>query len=362
MVFKIADDNGLLLLDLKDLRAMLQYVGENAKSFTTEYGNVSSASIGAIQRNLLAAGDQGGDVFFGEPMLDIADLMQTTPTAGRGQHPRRGQADGELAQALRHLPPVDAVRAVRALPEVGDPEKPKLVFFFDEAHLLFDDAPKALVEKVEQVVRLIRSKGVGVYFITQNPIDVPGADPRPAGQPRAARAARLHPARPEGGVGEALVSLLDAKGRPSVTERVYVLPPGSRIGPIVEAERAALLQNSLVAGVYEKALDRQSAYEMLKGQAAAPSGKAGSGMADEGGAVFRQQPTSPQVEPEGGGVMDGLKDVLFGSTGPRGGRREGLAETAAKSALRSIGSSVGREIVRGVLGSLLGGGSSRRRR
>ncbi len=384
MVFKIADDQGLLLLDLKDLRAMLQHVGDNASTFTTEYGNVSAASIGAIQRGLLQIETQGGDRFFGEPMLNIADFMQTEGS--------KGVVNILAADQLMNAPQLYATfllwmlsELFETLPEVGDLDRPKLVFFFDEAHLLFADAPAALVQRIELVVRLVRSKGVGVYFVTQNPLDIPDSVLGQLGNrvqhalraftPRDQKAVKsaaetmrpkdgldIAAAITELGVGEALVSLLDAKGRPSVTERVYVLPPGSRIGPIVETERAALLQNSLVAGVYEKALDRQSAYEMLKGQSAAPSGKAGSGMADEGGAVFRQQPSPPQAEPEGGGVMDGLKDVLFGSTGPRGGRREGLAETAAKSALRSIGSSVGREIVRGVLGSLLGGGSSRRRR
>jgi uncharacterized protein len=387
LVFKIADDNGLLLLDLKDLRAMLQHVGDNASQFTTEYGNVSAASIGAIQRGLLAIETQGGDQFFGEPMLNIADFMQTEGG--------RGVVNILAADRLMTAPQLYATfllwmlsELFETLPEVGDLDKPKLVFFFDEAHLLFADAPAALVQRIELVVRLVRSKGVGVYFVTQNPLDIPDTVLGQLGNrvqhalraftPRDQKAVKsaaetmrpkegldIQAAITELGVGEALVSLLDAKGRPSITERVYVLPPGSRIGPVSEAERAALLQNSLVAGVYEKAVDRQSAYEMLKGQAAAATAAPADGsMAGEAGQVFKQggaQAPAP-AEEAGGGLMDGLKDVLFGSTGPRGGRREGLAETAAKSALRSIGSSVGREIVRGVLGGLLGGGSSRRRR
>jgi DNA helicase HerA-like ATPase len=388
MVFKIADDHGLLLLDLKDLRAMLQHVGDNASQFTTEYGNVSAASVGAIQRGLLQIEAQGGDQFFGEPMLNIADFMQTDG----GQ----GVINILAADQLMNAPRLYATfllwmlsELFETLPEVGDLDKPKLVFFFDEAHLLFKDAPAALIERIELVVRLVRSKGVGVYFVTQNPLDIPDTVLGQLGNrvqhalraftPRDQKAVKsaaetmrpkdgldIQAAITELGVGEALVSLLDAKGRPSVTERVFVLPPGSRIGPVSEAERQALIAGSLVAGVYEKQLDRQSAYEMLKGQAAgAAPGSApnGGGLAGEAGGVFTKPiPGAPAPAPaEGSSMMDGLKDVLFGSTGPRGGRREGLAEAAAKSAIRTIGSSVGREIVRGVLGSLLGGGAKRRR-
>ncbi|BAL97194.1 helicase HerA-like C-terminal domain-containing protein [Rubrivivax gelatinosus] len=369
LVFKIADDQGLALLDMKDLRAMLQHVGENAREFTTEYGNVSSASIGAIQRGLLQIEEQGGDRFFGEPMLAIDDFMQTVD----GQ----GVVNILAADKLLNAPRLYATfllwmlsELFEALPEVGDLDKPKLVFFFDEAHLLFKDAPAVLVERIELVVRLVRSKGVGVYFVTQNPLDVPETVLAQLGNrvqhalrafsPRdlkavkaAAETMRANPklgdlttAITELGVGEALVSFLDAKGRPCVTERVFVLPPGSRIGPVTPAERQALIAGSLVAGVYEKTVDRESAYERLRGRAtAAPAGGAPGGAAPAGDA--------------GGGLMDGLKDVLFGSTGPRGGKREGLAEAAARSAMRSIGSAVGRELIRGVLGSLVGG--SRRR-
>ncbi|MFY8116260.1 MAG: helicase HerA-like domain-containing protein [Roseateles sp.] len=375
LVFKIADDSGMLLLDLKDLRAMLQHVGDNASQYTTEYGNVSAASIGAIQRGLLQVEEQGGDKFFGEPMLNIADFMQTEGGLG--------VVNILAADKLLAAPRLYATfllwmlsELFETLPEVGDLDKPKLVFFFDEAHLLFKDAPAALVERIELVVRLVRSKGVGVYFVTQNPLDIPDAVLgqlgnrvqhalrafTPRDQKAVKAAAETMRAKPgldiasaitELAVGEALVSLLDEKGRPSVTERVFVLPPGSRIGPITPEQRAALLKNSLVAGIYDQAVDRESAYEQLRGRAA---GAAAAGSAGTGGPAGQAE--------AGGGMLDGLKDVLFGSTGPRGGRREGLAEAAAKSALRSMGTTVGREIIRGVLGSLLGGGagSSKRRR
>ncbi len=385
MVFKIADDNGLLLLDLKDLRAMLQHVGDNASQFTTQYGNVSAASIGAIQRGLLQIEAQGGDKFFGEPMLNIADFMQTESGLG--------VVNILAADKLMNAPRLYATfllwmlsELFETLPEVGDLEKPKLVFFFDEAHLLFKDAPDALIERIELVVRLVRSKGVGVYFVTQNPLDIPDAVLgqlgnrvqhalrafTPRDQKAVKSAADTMRAKPgldiaaaitELAVGEALVSLLDEKGRPSVTERVFVLPPGSQIGPISPAQRQALMQNSLVAGVYEKVLDRESAYEKLNGRAAAVAPTpAGGGIAAEAGSVFRGGPAAPAPAGEGGGMLDGLKDAIFGTTGPRGGRHPGLAEAAAKSAVRSIGSAVGRELIRGVLGSLLGGSSNGRRR
>jgi uncharacterized protein len=366
LVFKIADDNGLALLDLKDLRAMLQFCGDNAKQFTTEYGNISAASVGAIQRGLMQIGEQGGDKFFGEPMLDIADFMQTD----KG----KGVVNILAADKLLTSPRLYATfllwmlsELFETLPEVGDLDKPKMAFFFDEAHLLFNDAPKVLLERIELVVRLVRSKGVGVYFVTQNPLDIPDSVLGQLGNrvqhalraftPRdqkavqsAASTMRANPkldvqaAITELGVGEALVSFLDEKGRPSITERVYVLPPGSRIGPIDAAERKALIAGSLVAGTYEKEVDRESAYEKLKQRSEA---------AAETAAV------ATKAESSGGGMMGGLKDILFGSTGPRGGKRDGLAEMAAKSAVRTVGSAVGREIVRGVLGGLLGGGRRR---
>ncbi len=365
LVFKVADDNGLLLLDLKDLRTMLAYVGDNAKQFTTEYGNVSSASIGAIQRGLLALESQGGERIFGEPMLNIADLIQTD----RG----RGVVNILAADRLMQSPKLYATLLLwllaelfENLPEAGDLDKPKLVFFFDEAHLLFNDAPDALVEKIEQVVRLIRSKGVGVYFVTQNPADVPDKVLSQLGNrvqhalrafsPRdqkavkaAAETMRDNPdldeatAITELGVGEALVSLLDAKGRPGVVERAFIVPPQGQIGPITDAQRRQLIQTSLVAGVYDKVVDRESAHEILKARAEqAAQAAAVQEEAKLQAKVAAQQPAA------GGGV---LGDILGG----RGGRREGAVEALAKSAARSIGSQVGRAIIRGVLGSIFGG-------
>ncbi len=378
LVFKIADDNGLLLLDLKDLRAMVQHVGENAKTFTTEYGNVSAASIGAIQRGLLTLEEQGGDVFFGEPMLDINDLMQTD--AGKGV------VNVLAADKLMTSPRLYSTfllwllsELFEQLPEVGDMDKPKLVFFFDEAHLLFNEAPPALLEKIEQVVRLIRSKGVGVYFVTQNPLDIPDTVLGQLGNrvqhalraftPRDQKAVKTaaDTLRPnpkfdaatvitELGVGEALVSFLDEKGRPTIVERAFILPPASRIGPLNVDERQGVIKGSLVYGVYEKTLDRESAYEKLKGSAPAASPAQTEAPAHDSvpGSAPAEAPAS------GGGWLDGLGGLLGGSTGPRGGRREGLGETMAKSAVRAIGSQVGREIIRGVLGSILGGSTRRR--
>ncbi|MBL8447980.1 MAG: DUF853 family protein [Zoogloeaceae bacterium] len=379
LVFKIADDNGLLLLDLKDLRAMIQFVGDNAKSFTTEYGNISAASIGAIQRGLLGLEQQGGDKFFGEPMLDIADLMQTD---GDG----RGVINILAADKLYNSPKLYSTfllwllsELFEQLPEVGDVDKPKMVFFFDEAHLLFNDAPQALLEKIEQVVRLIRSKGVGVYFVTQNPLDVPDTVLGQLGNrvqhalraftPRdqkavktAAETMRANPAFDaatailELGVGEALVSFLDEKGRPGMVERAFIVAPASRLGPLTPQERSAAIQASVIYGHYEQVLDRESAYEKLK--AAVPGGQTANDAAPaaRGGAA----PAGPAGE-AGGGFLDGaLGSILFGSTGPRGGQRDGLVQTAAKTVVRTMASSVGREIMRGVLGSILGGGSRRR--
>ena len=371
LVFRIADDNGLLLLDLKDLRAMVQHVGERAKEFTTEYGNVSAASIGAIQRALLTLEEQGGEQFFGEPMLDINDLMQTDDG--------KGIVNILAADKLMSSPRLYSTfllwllsELFEQLPEVGDLDKPKLVFFFDEAHLLFNEAPPALLEKIEQVVRLIRSKGVGAYFVTQNPLDIPDTVLAQLGNrvqhalraftPRdqkavktAAETLRANPAFDaataitELGVGEALVSFLDEKGRPNVVERAFILPPASRIGPLSAEERQAVIKSSLVYGVYEQALDRESAYEKLKGKAVSQ----------------QANPTkAPEATPqaESGGWLDGLGEVFGGrSSNGRGGRGgDSIMEAAAKSAARAIGSQVGREIIRGVLGSILGGNSRRR--
>ena len=368
LVFKIADDSGLLLLDLKDLRAMLQHVGDNAKQFTTEYGNISAASVGAIQRGLLQIESQGGDRFFGEPMLNIQDLMQTD--AG-GQ----GVVNILSADKLMNAPRLYSTfllwmlsELFEQLPEIGDPEKPKLVFFFDEAHLLFNDAPKVLLERIELVVRLVRSKGVGVYFVTQNPLDIPDSVLAQLGNrvqhalraftPRDQKAVKatattmrqnpgldIETAITELAVGEALISFLDEKGRPGITERVYVIPPGSQIGPITSAQRQALQQSSLVAGVYEKTEDRESAYEILKQRTAQATPAAAGASAPAGQGAAQES-----------GMMGGLNDLLFGSTGPRGGKRDGLVQTMAKSTMRTMGNSLGKQILRGVLGSIMGGG------
>ena len=373
LVFRIADANGLLLLDAKDLRAMLQYVGDNAAQFTTEYGNISAASIGAIQRGLVALESQGADVFFGEPMLNLEDFIQTE----KGQ----GVVNILAADKLMNSPKLYATfllwllsELFEKLPEAGDLDKPKLVFFFDEAHLLFNDAPKALLDKIEQVVRLIRSKGVGVYFVTQNPVDIPDTVLGQLGNrvqhalraftPRDQKAVKVAAttmrANPklnletvigELGVGEALVSLLDAKGTPGVTERAWVLAPGSRIGPITEDERKQLIATSLVAGTYEKAIDRESAYEKLRGGVASAANGGGNG----GTSV--QKPTGGAPAEEGGWL--GTAGEIFGSltkgTG-KTGRGDSILESMAKSAARTVGSQVGRELIRGVLGSLLGSG------
>ena len=365
LVFKIADDSGLLLLDLKDLRSMLSFVGENAKQFTTQYGNVSAASVGAIQRGLLTLESQGGDRFFGEPMLNLDDMMQTVGG--------KGVINILSADKLMQSPRLYGTfllwmlsELFEMLPEVGDPEKPKFAFFFDEAHLLFSGAPKVLLERIELVVRLIRSKGVGVYFVTQNPIDVPDTVLAQLGN-RVQHALRAFTARDqkavkataetmrgnpgldiataitELGTGEALVSLLDAKGRPGITERVYVIPPGSQIGPISDEQRKALISGSLVAGTYDQTVDRESAYELLAargGQDALPGGAAAG------------KPGAPAEE---GGLLGDLmtmgKEALFGRTGPRGGQYDGLVQNVVKGEARRIA----RNLVRGALGSLIGG-------
>jgi len=374
LVFKIADDQGLLLLDLKDLRAMLQHVGENASQFTTEYGNVSAASVGAIQRGLLEIESQGADKFFGEPMLNIQDFLQTDAKGN-------GVINLLCASELMNAPRLYGTfllwllsELFEQLPEIGDSEKPKLVFFFDEAHLLFNEAPKVLIERMELLVRLIRSKGVGVYFVTQNPLDVPETVLGQLGNrvqhalraftPRDQKAvkasAQTMRANPnldiekvitELAVGEALVSFLDEKGRPGITEQAFVIMPGSQLGPITPEQRKALLDNSLVAGVYEKTIDRESAYEILKGAHSAASPEA---PRKEPGSNNANAPASNN-EQGGNALLGSLGEVLFGRTGPRGAKHDGLAQAMVKSAVRTIGSSVGREIVRGVLGGILGG-------
>jgi DNA helicase HerA-like ATPase len=349
--FRVADDNGLLLLDMKDLRAMLNHVAENAASLRTTFGNVSAASVGAIQRRLLKLEDQGGNLLFGEPALDLADLMQTDINGD-------GIINVLAADKLIHNRTLYATfllwllsELFEQLPEVGDPEQPKLVFFFDEAHLLFDDAPKVLVDKVEQVVRLIRSKGVGVYFVTQSPMDVPddvlgqlgnrvqhalrAFTPRDQKAVRAAaQTFRTNPkldtetAITALGVGEALASTLDLDGIPSIVERIKVAPPGSQLGPISEAQRRALIAGSLVAGVYEKTLDRESAYETLKL------------MTEQAVVAAESTPVTPARQH---------------TRTPSRGSRQTPVEALATSAMRSLGTQIGRQIVRGVMGSLFGG-------
>ena len=367
LVFKIADDNGLLLLDLKDLRSMLTYVGENAKQFTTEYGNVSAASVGAIQRGLLALEAQGGDKFFGEPMLNLDDMMQTVGG--------KGVINILSADKLMQSPRLYGTfllwmlaELYERLPEIGDPDKPKFAFFFDEAHLLFNDAPKVLLERIELVVRLIRSKGVGVYFVTQNPIDVPDTVLAQLGN-RVQHALRAFTTRDQRAVkataetmrgnpdldietaitelatGEALVSFLDEKGRPGITQRVYVIPPGSQIGPITDAQRAELIKQSLVAGTYEQTVDRESAHEVLKARAAAGQpGTAAAGAGNGGNATAA-------ADDDGlvGDLMVKGKELLFGRTGPRGGQYDGLVQNIVKGEMRRMG----RSLLRGALGSLL---------
>ncbi|MGH7889362.1 MAG: helicase HerA-like domain-containing protein [Thermodesulfobacteriota bacterium] len=353
LVFKIADDNGLLVLDLKDLRAMVQHVGDNAKQFTTEYGNVSTASIGAIQRGLLTLEEQGGDKFFGEPALNLDDLMQTDSNG-------KGMINILAADKLMQSPKAYATfllwllsELFEQLPEIGDPEKPKLVFFFDEAHLLFNDIPQALEEKIEQVVRLVRSKGVGVYFISQNPLDIPDIVLGQMGNrvqhalraftPRDQKAVRaaaetfrsnpklnVEATITELGVGEALVSLLDEKGAPGIVERALICPPFSQIGAINQGQRQQIIINSLLYGHYEKAIDRQSAYEMLKARAQETT--------------QTNQPASQEPE---------RQTLPQKKTG--GSQRQTVGEAMVKSVVRAAGSQIGRQIIRGVMGSILGG-------
>jgi len=355
LAFKVADDNGLLLLDLKDLRAMLAFVGEHAAELRTNYGNVSPASIGAIQRGLLELESQGGERFFGEPALNIDDLLQTDAKG-------RGVINLLAADKLIASPKLYATfllwllsEIYENLPEVGDPEKPKLVFFFDEAHLLFEDAPEALLDRIEQVVRLVRSKGVGIYFCSQNPLDIPDKVLGQLGN-RVQHALRAFTARDqkavraaaetfrtntqldvakvitELAVGEALVSFLDEKGTPGVVQRAWVVPPASQFPPIEAAERKALMDQSLVAGAYETAVDRESAFEKLRARA-------------EDSAKAAEQQAQEQAEE---------KAAARASRAPAS-RSDSMVESFGKSMLRSAGSAIGRQLIRGVLGGLFGG-------
>ncbi len=377
LVFKIADDNGWLLLDTKDLRAMLQHVGDNAASFKTEYGNVSAASIGAIQRGMIAIEEQGGNIFFGEPMLNIDDLIQTDSNG-------KGIVNILAADKLMNAPHLYSTfllwllsQLYEHLPEIGDQDKPKLVFFFDEAHLLFGEAPKPLLQKIEQVVRLIRSKGVGVYFVTQNPLDIPDTILGQLGNrvqhalraftPRDQKAvkAAADTFRPnpqlntaqvitELGVGEALVSFLDEKGSPTIVERAYIVPPASQIGPITSEERQQLMASSIVAGVYEKVVDRESAYEILKAQHTTDGASTDGWGRSAGGGAAGSAPTPANPNSNAGGYWSNTLGGLFGGSGsPK--NKDTLVEAVVKSAARTMGSQVGRQIVRGVLGSIFKG-------
>jgi len=388
LVFKIADDNGLLLLDLKDLRAMVQHVGENASQFTTEYGNVSTASIGAIQRNLLGLEQQGADQFFGEPALNLDDFLQTDANG-------HGMVNILAADKLMLAPKVYATMLLwllselfERMPEAGDLEKPKLVFFFDEAHLLFDDLPKALEEKIEQVVRLIRSKGVGVYFVTQNPRDVPAEVLSQLGNrvqhnlraftpddlkavKQAAQTFRANPAFDTAeamtklGTGEALVSTLDENGQPNVVQRAFIVPPSSQIGAITPPQRQAIIQSSVIYGTYEQVVDRESAYEKLKGAAqSAPTPPPGAPTMQAPLPAAAGQPASPASAPTAPAGPSAMSEALQGALGVGSAlwnagrtspRSDSIAEMLVKSAMRSTVRSVGTQIARGVLGSIFGG-------
>jgi DNA helicase HerA-like ATPase len=365
LAFKIADDNGLLLLDLKDLQSLMQYVGENADQFTVKYGNVSKASVGAIQRGLLQLDQQGGEQFFGEPAVKLEDFMQTIGG--------KGVLNLLAADQLINSPMLYSTfllwilsELFESLPEAGDLDKPKLVFFFDEAHLLFTDAPSELVTKVEQVVRLIRSKGVGVYFVTQNPADIPDKVLAQLGN-RAQHALRAYTpqeqkavkvaaqtfrenpkidvekAITELGVGEVLISMLDEKGIPTVVDRAFVVPPVGQIGPITPEQRQQLIANSLVAGVYEQAVDRESAAEILA----------------------KRTEEKLQADAQAKAAADAEKEAATQAKAERTAARapdsmlESIAKSVARSASSSVGRQIGNQIVRGVLGSIFGGSKSK---
>jgi len=378
MVFKIADERGLLLLDLKDLRSMLRYVADNADQFKTQYGNVSAASAGAIQRNLLALESQGADKFFGEPALNLDDLIQTQGSKG---------VINILAadKLMQQSPKVYATfllwmlsELFENLPEIGDPEKPKLVFFFDEAHLLFTDIAPSVKQKIEQMVRLIRSKGVGVYFVSQNPLDIPevvlgqlGNRAQhalraftPADQKNVKAAARTFRQNPalkletvltELAVGEALVSMLDENGSPQIVERAKVLPPRSQIGAITPEQRKQIISESVLSGHYEKAVDRESAYEKLQARAGEKAETAGAPPVAAGASAT--EATQPSLLEEALGTATAAFQPTIG---PRGGVHDSLATSLAKSAMRAASSQLGRQIARGLLGGILGGSGRRR--
>jgi len=381
MIFKIADDYEMLLLDMKDLRAMTQFVTEHANDFKAQYGNIAPASAGAIQRGLLTLDEQKASNFLGEPMLDLNDFMCLD---GSG----KGIINILSAEKLFNFPKLYAIvllwmlsELFEKLPEAGDLDKPKLVFFFDEAHLLFSDSPAALLDKIEKVVRLIRSKGVGIYFVTQNPLDIPDRVLSQLGNrvqhalraftPRdqkavksAATTMRANPAFnteqviQDLGTGEALISFLDEKGSPTMVQKCSVIAPGSRLGPITPEEQDGLIKNSDLFGKYEEAIDRESAYEMLtqRTEEAVAAQEAAAAQAEPAQPAAGQitpkkpLPTKPMStkQPNNAGVGKEMKDFVFGSTGPRGGKKDGLVQTAAKSATRTLATG----LARGILGSI----------
>jgi DNA helicase HerA-like ATPase len=363
IAFKYADENGLLLLDLKDLQALMRFVGENAKDLTTQYGNVSTASVGAIQRGLLQLEQEQGETFFGEPAVRLEDFMQTLGG--------KGVLNLLAADDLINSPKIYSTfllwllsELFELLPEAGDLDKPKIVFFFDEAHLLFDDAPKALVDKIEQVVRLIRSKGVGVYFVTQSPADIPDSVLAQLGNriqhalraytPKeqeavkvAAKSFRENPdldtvkTITELGVGEALVSMLDEKGVPTVVDRAFIVPPLSQIGPVTPEQRAELMATSLVAGIYDQEADRESAFEILAARAEEKAAEVAA--KEQAKAEAKEQKEAEKAERAAARAPDTLV--------------ESITKSVARSASSSIGRQIGNSIVRGVLGSIFGGKS-----
>ena len=386
-VFRIADDHGMLLIDFKDLKAMIGYVSEHAAEFKAEYGNLSPASLGAIQRNLLALADQGGDQFFGEPSLNILDFIQTDSNG-------HGYINILAADKLMNTPKLYATfllwmlsELFEQLPEVGDMDKPKLVFFFDEAHLLFDNASAALQEKIEQVVRLIRSKGVGIYFVTQNPLDLPESVLgqlgnrvqhalrafTPKDQKAVKTAADTFRANPEFkveqaitelAVGEALISCLDEQGTPQVVERAWVMPPYSSFSPISPEQRQALISQSIVAGIYEKSLDRESAFELLQNKVVERQQQAvqieqEKQQAKEQEALAKQKAKEAEtLAKQQAREQERIAKEQQKEAEREAKQREKLIQdtvgTFAKSAARSLGGSTGQKIVRGLLGSLFG--------
>jgi len=361
IAFKYADDNGLLLLDLKDLRALLVEISNNAKEISVQYGNVASATVGAVQRSLLVLEQQGGDQFFGERALEIADLMRTSVDG-------KGYVSILAADELMRAPRLYSTfllwllsELFETLPEVGDPDKPRLVFFFDEAHLLFDDAPKALVDKVEQVVKLVRSKGVGVYFVTQNPADIPDSvlaqlsnrvqHALRAYTPKEQKAVRMaaDSFRPnpdfstaevitQMGIGEALVSVLEDKGVPSIVGRTLIRPPSGQVGPLLPEERRSFIANSPVAGLYDSVIDRESAFEVLSKKA-----------------QERQAAETASKQAEIEAKERAAQEKAERAAQPRRSTRQTPMEAAINSMARSAANSLGRALVRGILGSLTRG-------